>query len=168
MNDESRLNATSSFAEVTLPDREWSGELARAAGSGALFSLYLSIHCQPGAEQLKLVEDTENQQRTDDELLSLNYYRRPALKAESADYTNAQTSLAMAQSGVSAAFSLWQSMHPEPLSISDNAKSIPADIRANCSLATQLRLAAPRTHQKQVDETGLFEVIEGSSALLTA
>ncbi len=74
----------------------------------------------------------------------------------------------MAQSGVPAAFALWQSMHPEPLSISNDAKSIPADIKANCSLATQLRLAAPQLHQRRVDETGLFDVIEGSTSLLTA
>lgn len=168
MNDETRLTTSHPLADVTLPDREWTGELARAAGRGALFSLYLSIHCQPGAEQLKLIEAEENTPLADDGLFSLNHYRRPALKAASGDYTNAKITSTMAQSGISAAFSLWQSMHPEPLSISDNAKSIPAEIKANCSLATQLRLSAPKPHQRQVDETGLFDIIEGSSALLTA
>ena len=168
MNDKNRLVASNPLAEIVLPDREWSGQLARAAGSGALFSLYLSMHCQPGAEPLKLIASEENTDSSDNGLLGLNHYRRPRLNAADSDYKNAVMSSVMAHSGISAALSLWQSMHPEPLSITNNARSIPADIKANCSLATQLRLTSPPINQKQVDETGLFDVIEGSSLLLTA
>jgi len=156
------------LAEITLPDREWSGELGRATKNGALFSLYLSIHCQPGSEPLRIIGDEEPPVPDDDFPARLNHYRRPALQAGTVEYQTSGVTSLLANSGAVAAFSLWQSMHPDPLSYRDNAQSIPPEVKVNCSLATQLRLSVATSNQKSVDETGLLDVIEKSNDLLSA
>ena len=152
-----------------IPDREWHGELARAAGKGAQFSLFLAMHCQPGAEHFSLLPAEADGVTGDPHFPErLNHYKRPPLKPSDADYMALNTTAKMANSGSAAAFSLWQSMHPDPLSAHDNATLIPPEVKENCSLATRMRLQHISRPPEPVDETMLDEVISGSSSLLTA
>ena len=45
---------------------------------------------------------------------------------------------------------LWQSMHPEPLSLEDNSLKIPAEIIENCDLNARNRLIESQEHNPDI------------------
>ncbi|MFS1704098.1 VC2046/SO_2500 family protein [Alteromonas sp. AMM-1] len=71
----------------------------------------------------------------------LNHYRRPPIESSTASlntYLRWQQSVSKAPG--SPAIRFWQSMHPDPLSFSNNAKKLPFEVTSNCAYTTQLQL----------------------------
>lgn len=150
-------------------DLEWSGTLARASSHRALFSLYLAMHCQPGSKPLT-IDDAFQDKAADDVGFPdrINHYPRAALSPTQQDFAALNVSSALANKGEIVSLSLWQMMHPDPLSAHNDTTLLPDDVKANCSYATQQRLKQAIASTIDTDPTTLDDVITGSQQLLTA
>nr|WP_269468663.1 VC2046/SO_2500 family protein [Alteromonas sp. ASW11-130] len=143
---------------------EWQSKLAESVNSKALFALYLAMHSQPGLSNVTFQSDSNVVPQFD--VTSLNHYRRApqACSEKSVDRLNVTSNL-MHENDISGVL-LWQSMHPDPLSIVDNAKKLPPDVKSNCSYITQQLLAQKIHNAIEVDETRLDDIVKGSTELL--
>ena len=166
MNENAFSPVNTANNNVASVDLEWSGGLSSAAGNGALFSLLLSMHFQPGMASISLIPEKE--EKNSELPVPANYYRRPALSASQGDMKNLEVTRQLMQESGSTSLFLWQSMHPDPLSANNDSSLIPDDVKANCSYITQQRLAGEYTKNLPVDETLLADIIESAPSMLSA
>ncbi|NMH58470.1 VC2046/SO_2500 family protein [Alteromonas ponticola] len=143
---------------------EWQGKLAASVHSKSLFSLYLAMHSQPGASHLSFQVKADAPQQFD--VTSLNHYRRaPCASSEKSVGCLNVTGRLVQQQDLKGVL-LWQSMHPDPLSVVDNANKIPPDVKTNCSYLTQRLLSHQLSQSIEVDETRLADIVQNSVSLL--
>ncbi|MCC2615451.1 hypothetical protein LJ739_04260 [Aestuariibacter halophilus] len=146
-------------------DLEWSCTLNRSVGDGARFSLLLSMLQQNVMERPALTPQTP-------ETLSLplpeNPYRRAPLSASEDTAIHLSNAAQLAQQSAADA-RLYLSMHPEPLSLYNDAKRISDEVRVNCDWYTQQRLAgeAP-AHTIEEDATQLHDILQQLEAEMAA
>ncbi len=151
--------------DLTQPvNLEWQGALAGSVNSNALFALYLAMHSQPGSQTFTFVSKAEAMQAYD--VTKLNHYRRAPLASSAQSINCLNETRRLINQNDLAGVQLWQSMHPDPLSIVNDAKKLPPDVKANCSFLTQYQLNQKVVNQIEIDETQLDEVITGSATLL--
>ncbi len=160
------LTELTGFAPIS--NLEWSGALSASAGKGALFSLYLAMHCQPGHEPVRIHSEAENASSDAAALDHLNHYPRAPLGADDAAFQRLLVTGNLINQRDISSVNLWQAMHPDPLSIRNNAKHIPADVIANCSMATQMKLQVASSTTVNADETLLTDIIAGSEQFFAA
>lgn len=154
---------------ILSKDLEWSGTVVRATNHRALFALYMAIQSQPGKETLRLEPDKEQNTVSDgDYPHRLNHYPKVSLAADSSHIRALEISSQLVSKNNIRALSLWQIMHPDPLSHKNDSLAIPAEIKANCSLVTQQKLAALKAPEIERDATKLTDIVDGSQTLLTA
>ncbi|MBU3022942.1 VC2046/SO_2500 family protein [Aestuariibacter sp. A3R04] len=160
---------TQTIHSVLSQDLEWSGTVVRATSHRALFSLYMAMQSQPGKEALRVPPDPDDDKVTDSDYPQrLNYYPRPSLEADREHYHALKVSSELVSKSHLRALSLWQIMHPDPLSHKNDCFAIPPEVRANCSLATRQKLNANAAPKISKDVTLLADVVTGSRTLLTA
>lgn len=154
---------------VKPANHEWQGNLGRATGSGALFSLYLAMQMQPGHEPSRFAEASAPGVNETEQLKRLNHYRRAPLAFEPQHLLAAEINSQLVAQQDTAGLSLWQAMHPEPLAQKNNPAYLEPEVVANCSLATQIYLKQSRPSATQdCDASLMSDIIEGSGALLQA
>ncbi len=143
---------------------EWQGKLAGSVSSKALFALYLAMHSQPGAQALTFSSESVPVKAFD--VTKINHYRRApfSVSERSVNCLN-ETKKLINQNDLAGAL-LWQTMHPDPLSVVNNPKKLPPDVKANCSYLTQRLLNQKSVDEIKVDETRLDDVITASANLL--
>lgn len=141
-----------------IQDIEWSSGLSRASGQGAKFALLLAMLERDILLRPTVIESSPATVPT--ECVPEHHYRPAALQAEGAHFDTAlATNRLLGEQGVADA-RLWQSMHPDPLSLQNDAYHIDAAVVANMSWAAQQRFNHPVNPQIDADETGLYDVLQ--------
>lgn len=147
---------------------EWEGNFAKAAENGAQFALFLAMQFGASVGEPR-IRPHDNTTPADDAFPQrLNFYRRPALNAESSDMTHRVRLSHFINQGDVTSARLQDAMHPEPLSFRNNGKRLPEDVIANCSLATQRRLKGERSTQIEEDNTLLDDIITKANDFMAA
>ena len=143
-------------------DRELSGELNRASTQGAKFALLLAMLEQDYLHRPKLIEsESENDDSGADSVSHICHYPPTPLKAEPQHWAEANYASEVINKESIVSAHLWLIMHPQPLSLSNNAYQINEDILANCDVHTQQRYRTAADNNLQVDETGLYDILQG-------
>ena len=140
-------------------DIELSGAVNRSVGQGASFALILAMIEADILNRPRYVESKSTEQSAKLLFSSINYYRPYPLYADekswkSADLTG-QSFHQNIQDGL-----LWQAMHPQPLSIFNQPERIDDEVLSNCDIYTQNRVKNVRDKSIQVDETGLYDILQ--------
>ncbi|WP_339721216.1 VC2046/SO_2500 family protein [uncultured Paraglaciecola sp.] len=154
---QSDLNTTNEA--LLSSDYELNGTINRASGEGAKFALLLAMleqDCTHRPHIQKNQEINANTERKTD----LNYYRSSPLSANDSYWQTCQHTSDLIHKGQIQSAHLWLAMHPEPLSQHNKADDIDAEVIANCSLAAQTRLEQTKQKALQVDETGLYDILQ--------
>lgn len=143
---------------------EFDGTLARASSQGRLFALYLAMHQNALAHPIHVTTPSKSEDvYCKNEISSLSHYRQPALQATEKDWRN----MAMLNSLISSdlvSARLFQSIHPSPLAQSNDPSRIPDDVKNNCSLGTQKRLANIYKSDIEEDNTMLYDILSAKDA----
>jgi hypothetical protein len=139
-------------------DFELDSLVNRAASNPTNFALVLAMLEQnylhrPVFPKDKLAESFKT------ESVSHNYRSCP-LHAEQDHWDKINQTSYFIKEGQIQTAQLWLAMHPEPLSQFNDPLHLNAEIVANCSLPTQDRLKTSGPHALDVDETGLYELLE--------
>lgn len=143
--------------KIAFSDLEWSGQVNRATGQGRAFALLLAMLESDVLERPKVIPIEDENPVTDNALTSV--YRRASLSAAAQDWTNAvENSQHFARNPADGL--LFQTMHPQPLSLFNDPKRIDDEVLANCDYYTQTRLATPAEKQVTEDNTQMFDVVE--------
>ena len=154
---------------VLAQDIEFTGKLNQSAGQGAKFSLLLAMLAKDILSRPKFTEDDTSNQTKYDENLTSSYPKAP-LNADSTCWLKVNKNTELFNQNLHDAH-LWRTMHPEPLSLFNDAKRLDDEVVANCNFQTQLKLSeTPDTSTEvEVDETGLYDVLQSldASPLLT-
>jgi hypothetical protein len=143
-------------------DRELNGELNRASADGAKFALLLAMLEQDYLHRPKLIEsDSGLDDSNANSISGICYYPRTPLKTESKHWAQANyVSEVISKESITNAH-LWLVMHPQPLSLYNNAYHIDDNVLANCDVHTQQRYRNTADKDLQIDETGLYDILQG-------
>lgn len=138
-------------------DLEWSGKVNRSLGQGRSFALLLSMLESNTVHRVRVATDDEYSSLSDSGLKSM--YRTAPLATSDKDWQlsdiGRQTFLANQTDGM-----LFQAMHPQPLSLYNDAQKIPAEVHQNCSFNTQQRLKSHQQNPVDANPTLLYDVLE--------
>ena len=149
-------------SSAKLFDRELDGELNRASAQGAKFNLLLAMLEQDYLHRPKLLEsDSAHDDAYSTSAASICHYPVTPLKAESEHWTQANYASNVINKESITSAHLWLVMHPQPLSLYNNAYIIEENVLANCDIHTQQRHQSNRDNNLQVDETGLYDILQG-------
>lgn len=145
---------------IAIRDAEFSGDIARSAQQGAKFALMLAMLEQNVLKRPKVVSVAEHSEDT--ALTSLeNTYRPFPLKADNKHWQCADLARKIIHSQPTDDARLWLCMHPDPLSLFNDANRLDASVTANTSYQTQLALKQPLTSADiDVEETQLYDVLQ--------
>ncbi|MBU2876098.1 VC2046/SO_2500 family protein [Aliiglaciecola lipolytica] len=144
--------------KVAISDLEWSGTLNRALEQGDKFALLLAM-LEDDYLQRPNVNGGADEPSHFPSSISKHYYPQTPLQAEQQDWSLARTTSELMAQNVSDAI-LWQRMHPQPLSIFNDAKRIEPEVKINCGYHTQQRFhAAHSANTIDVDETKLYDIL---------
>ena len=147
-----------------VADREFNGELNRASAQGAKFALLLAMLEQDYLHRPKLLASETAEDTQADTLTNLSYYPSTPLKADCQHWTQANfASENIVQETIKSA-QLWLVMHPQPLSLYNDPKRLDDEVVANCDIHTQQRLKDTTNKDLQVDETELYDILQGMEA----
>lgn len=160
MSASESINTTTNT--IATSDLEWSGQINRALGQGRAFALLLSMLESDVLERPKIVSSDEENTVPDTNLKS--DYRRPALRAADIDWHNALPNSQHFAHHPSDG-KLFQTMHPQPLSIFNDAKRIDDEVLANCDYYTQNRLKSLSEKQIDADATQLYDILEQGDSI---
>jgi hypothetical protein len=151
-------------------DLEFGGSLNRASNQGAKFALLLSMLQQDVLARPRVGPANESvAQQTYD--VQSDYPEAP-LQAIAQDWPLADTTSQILHSDGIRSAQLWLAMHPQPLSLHNDAFHIDEDIFDNCDIHTQSRYAQNLAQSEEamadngsvneikVDETGIFDLLE--------
>lgn len=140
-------------------DVELTGEINRSIGDGAKFALLLAMldhnyvkrpHLEKAGSDFEVVEDA---------ISSLSQYRNSPLHTSVQDIQNLVTTNQLFKSQPLDA-QLWQTMHPEPLSLFNDAKRLADDVVYNCPYHCQLSLKSQSDPVIEEDPTALYDILE--------
>lgn len=162
-----QLNQTVNKASQDL---EFGGSLNRASNQGAKFALLLSMLQQDVLARPRIGPTSESVTQHAYDVQS-DYPEAP-LQAIAQDWPLADTTSQILHSDGIRSAQLWLAMHPQPLSLHNDAFHIDEDIFENCDIHTQSRYAQHFAHSQEaegfngslneikVDETGIFDLLE--------
>lgn len=150
-------NATN--AAVLSSDYELNGTINRAASEGAKFALILAMLEQDCTHRPQIEKQKETNQIPEVEN-DLNHYRSNPLSASDAYWQTCQQTSQLIHGGQMQSAHLWLAMHPEPLSLHNQAHSINEEVVTNCNFNTQTRLQREKQNMMSVDETGLYDILQ--------
>ncbi|WP_354667942.1 VC2046/SO_2500 family protein [Paraglaciecola arctica] len=154
---QSDLNSSSEA--LLSSDYELNGTINRASRQGAKFALIMAM-LEQDCSQRPHIEQNQQTNQSPEHLKDLNYYRPNPLKADDNYWHTCQNTSQLIDQGQIQSAHLWMAMHPEPLSQHNNAEVIDPEVVANCSFIAQARLQQAATNTLQVDETGLYDILQ--------
>ncbi|MFT4995254.1 MAG: hypothetical protein ACI965_002303 [Paraglaciecola sp.] len=165
------VNQPSSFTDTQgsqspgrVSDREFSGQINQATGQGAKFALLLAMLEQDLLHRPKLLASETAKNIHADTFTKASYYPSTPLKPDGQHWANANSpGENIAKNSIRSAH-LWLLMHPQPLSLHNDANRLDDDIVANCDIHTQQRLQALSKPDIAVDETRLYDILQGMEA----
>lgn len=141
-----------------LPDLEYNGELNRATQQGAMFALLLSMLEQNILFRPHIAPDQEPELTA--EIASLSHYRSIPLAANSSYWQEVEQTEHFIQGGDLQNAKLWLAMHPEPLSLFNDAKKIPSEVLENCALSVRQRATTTTMAELPQDPPGLYDILQ--------
>ena len=144
---------------ISSSDFELNGEINRASQQGAKFALLVAM-LEPNALHRPRFGESEPSEYYQGKNPELYHYRRSSLMAKSEYWQGADNPAKLIRSGHIASAQLWLAMHPEPLSLHNDAAHIDEDIMNNATVFAQSRLKKEALADIQVDETGLFDILD--------
>ncbi|ABG41881.1 hypothetical protein Patl_3375 [Paraglaciecola sp. T6c] len=151
-------------------DLEFGGSLNRASSQGAKFALLLSMLQQDVLARPRI--GAPNEAVTQQAYGVQSDYPEAPLQAIAQDWPLADTTSQLLHSDGIRSAQLWLAMHPQPLSLHNDAFHIDEDIFENCDIHTQSRYAQHvagsqdamadngSVNEIKVDETGIFDLLE--------
>ncbi|MEP4891785.1 MAG: VC2046/SO_2500 family protein [Aliiglaciecola sp.] len=148
-------------SKVVVSDLEWSGTLNRALQQGDKFALLLAMLEDDYLQRPNISDDNDEPSHFPSSITKHHYPQTP-LQAEEQDWSLARTTSQLMAQNVTDAI-LWQQMHPQPLSTFNDAKRIEPEVIINCGLQTQQRFHSEQPHKIKVDETKLYDILNGMS-----
>jgi hypothetical protein len=153
-------HSTQTSAKAAQYDLEFSGLLNRASSQGTKFALLLSMLQQNYLERPAIA--AQKQQSATDNIVGLHHYPKVPLSAQNWDWRQADMTSSIVHSDDIQNAQLWLAMHPQPLSLHNNATRIDDDVLANCDIYTQQRQSnVVELDQKiEVDETGIYDLLQ--------
>lgn len=160
LDGQNTSHSTQASAKPAQHDLEFSGSLNRASSQGANFALLLSMLQQNYLERPAVA--LEEQQNTADDIAGLSHYPKVPLSAQSRDWYQADIAATILHSDGSKGAHLWLAMHPQPLSLHNDATLIDEDVLANCDIYTQQRHNSEIEVEQEieVDETGIYDLLQ--------
>lgn len=142
-----------------IADAELSGEVNRSIGQHAKFALMLAM-LQPDVLARPHFECTTwDADNVIPEALAASAYPKTPLHTSTEDIEVLLATSSLMQSNPSDAM-LWQTMHPEPLSLFNDAKRLADEVVYNASYHTQKQLQSPSASELETDATGLYDILE--------
>jgi hypothetical protein len=147
-------------------DPELNGRLSSALLTGHDFAYWLALLGPWADERLKVVTSSL-ESNTQEHLLPANYYRQSPLAAPVDHVVTANIRSQLLQHSPLAGFRLWQSMHPEPLSLHNDALRLDDEVVENCELHVRQRLNTSLDTSIIPDPTLLESIIPVERQLLT-
>lgn len=158
MQDVNQVQSAEPIISARLHDIEYNGELNRATQQGAKFALLLSMLEQNALFRPHIAADPKVELASD--MQSLSYYRSAPISATSAYWHKVVQTEHFIQAGELDNAKLWLAMHPEPLSLLNDAKHIPQEVFENCSLAVRHRFATANSNEVQQEPAGLYDILQ--------
>ena len=144
---------------VDFPDPEFTGELNRSIGQGAKFALMLAMLDGNMTERPYLEQDNPYPSMVGSDIVAFSHYRNNPLNTSEQDIVNLTTTNNLLKSQPRDAL-LWQAMHPEPLSLFNDAKRLADEVVYNCPYHCQLGLKAQKQSRIEQDPTKLYDILE--------
>jgi hypothetical protein len=158
--DQSDINTQLNTEVLLTSDCELNGSINRASGQGAKFTLMLAMLDQNPIHRPQL-EKPRDLNQTPKVETEQSYYRNCPLSAKESYWQTSQHTNQLIHSGQLDSAHLWLAMHPEPLSQHNRRLEIDEEVIANCSLNTQNRMQQGKNNTMEVDETGLYDILQG-------
>jgi hypothetical protein len=159
--------AENTYSQSRVLDREFNGEINQASRQGAKFALLLAMLEQDVLHRPKLLSSDNGNDANSEmnkALLGLSHYPPIPLKAETQHWQQANIiSDTIHQTDIKQA-NLWLVMHPQPLSLHNELKRLDEEVVANCDVHTQHRLQDLANTDINVDETELYDILQGMEA----
>ena len=143
-----------------LRDIEYNGVLNHATGQGANFALLLAMLEQNTLLRPSIGKDDDTQDNLQGQLAGLSHYRSPPLAADEQYWSLVTSTQHFIQGGELDNARLWLAMHPEPLSLHNDALHIPDEVLENCSLLVRERLKNQQAKEFKQDATGLYDILQ--------
>lgn len=140
-----------------LDDLEYNGALNHATGQGAKFALLLSMLEQNALYRPHIAADDKVEPFPD--IQAISYYRPLPLAANSSYWQEVVQTEHFIQTGELQNAKLWLVMHPEPLSLLNDAKHIPQVILENCAYSVRQRAEKNNPTDIPQDATGLYDIL---------
>lgn len=154
------MSDTHTIDAIVQTDLEWSGSINRSTAQGEKFALLVAMLSEDIISRPSIAKTGDDASYT---LGVQNYYRRSPLSAQKTDWKVLdQANFAFHQSVDDGR--LWCALNPQPLSMFDDPLRLDEHIIANCGHNTQQRLNHSQRAEIQVDETGLYDVLEAIHA----
>jgi hypothetical protein len=138
---------------------EFSGELAKAAGQGAKFALVLAMLEQNALSSAFFEPQHASVNPYASAAQPVSDYPVVALSALDSHWSFAAVTGELIGNAYLASARLWQSMHPSPLSLLNDANKIDDEVINNCDLPTQRRFRSETAKPLVVDETKLYDIL---------
>ncbi len=154
----SQPDINASTEALLSSDYELNGTINRAASEGAKFALIMAMLEQNCIHRPHLEASKELNQTPEVES-GLNRYRSNPLSANDTYWQTCQHTSQLIHDGQLHSAQLWLAMHPEPLSQHNQPDAIDEEVIANCSINTQTRMQEAKQSVVQVDETGLYDIL---------
>lgn len=151
-------NIETSATKALASDYELNGTINRATNEGANFALIVAMLEQDCLHRPYLEQSKVHNQALESEN-ERNHYRANPLSANETSWQTCQQTSQLVHDGQLLSAHLWLAMHPEPLSLRNKADAISEEVMANCSINTQTRLQQTKQNVMQVDETGLYDIL---------
>ena len=145
----------------SLDDHEYNGALNQAAAQGAKFALLLAMLEQNSLLRPGIASDDD--QAPDyyqTQLALLSHYRTPALAADDSYWSKVMATQHYIQQGETANARLWLTLHPEPLSLRNDAHFIDEEVIENCALAVRQRLQHAQAKRFKQDASILYDILQ--------
>lgn len=146
-------------------DPELNGRVSQALHTGRDFSYWLSL-LGPWADERPNVAKSQHDANSQDPSLPENYYRQSSLAASATDLEIINTHSQLLQRPQLAGFRLWQSMHPDPLSLHNDALRLEDEVIENCEFHVRERLKSALDTTITPDPTLLDAIIPIERQLL--
>ena len=142
-------------------DLEFSGSLNRSAGQGAKFSLMLAMLAENMLTRPTFIHEQSTASGSESEPALASFYPKHYLKPKAHSWLNLNRTSQLLQDNLRDA-QLWQTMHPEPLSLYNDNLRLADEVVENCGYHTQAKLADAKELSANIepDETGLYEILQ--------
>lgn len=144
--------------QITNKDPELNGNVSRALLSGHDFAYWLA-QLGPWADERPSLKSNTGDKEDINPSLPSNFYRQSGLEATPKDFFALSVQSQLLQQPELNGFRLWQSMHPEPLSLFNDPLRLDDEVIENCESHVRRRLKSELNIGITPDPTLLESII---------